>query len=174
MRVSNVKQEEERSYLVFKIGQETFAADVETIREIVELSKITKIPQSPIFYLGVANLRGSILPIIDARIKLGIEEHENERSLCTLVFSLKINNSELDIGLLVDSVEEVAELKRSQLQSPHNTGKDDFPEIIEGIYEHTNEKLIMILNLNKLFSTKELKNVSEISIENVKVKEDVS
>ena len=74
------------SFLLFKIGEETFAANVSKVECILELTKITKIPRTHKFIRGVINLRGSILPIVDVKLKFGMEQTQFTTKTCILVF----------------------------------------------------------------------------------------
>ena len=74
-----------KSYLSFKIGSEYYAANVSNVQNIIEYSDITKVPEMPKYMLGVINLRGQVLPVIDSRIKFGIENTEITTNTCILV-----------------------------------------------------------------------------------------
>ena len=79
------------SYLSFKLGNEVYAANVSKVSNILEMSKITTVPRSPKYMLGVINLRGTVLPLIDARIKLGLIESPITNDTCILVLELLID-----------------------------------------------------------------------------------
>lgn len=99
------------SYLSFKLGDEVFAANVSKVLDILEMTNITKVPKAPPYLKGVINLRGTVLPLIDTRIKFGLSPTEFTPNTCILVLDIKIENEGLQIGSLVDSVQEVMEIE---------------------------------------------------------------
>lgn len=98
------------SYLSFKLENETFAVTVERVHEILEIPTVTKVPKSPDFMTGVINLRGNVLPVIDTRIKFGLAKTDFTIDSCIIVLSIMMENEQITIGALVDSVQEVLEL----------------------------------------------------------------
>src|SRR5687768_11883119 len=96
-----------QSYLTFRLGGEIFAASVLHVIEILELSKITKVPRSPAFMRGVINLRGNVLPVIDTRSKFGLESAADTVDTCIMVLNIESGNEKIMVGALVDAVQEV-------------------------------------------------------------------
>jgi purine-binding chemotaxis protein CheW len=120
------------SYLTFKIGGEVFAANVTKVLSILELEPITKVPLSPDYLLGVINLRGSILPIIDGKIKFGMQIQENVKNPFIVVMEVNIDGETIQIGVLVDSVSEVIEVEEQNILPPPSIGskyKADFIQV---------------------------------------------
>jgi purine-binding chemotaxis protein CheW len=146
------------SYLTFKIGDEEFGAHVSKVLNILELQKITKIPKAPDYMKGVINLRGTVLPVIDTRIKFGMQATEFTNNTCIVVMDLDIdNNNELiHIGALVDSVVAVHEINEKTIEPVPSIGKNYKSEFIIGVAK-SGESFIMILDLVKLFTVDELK-----------------
>jgi purine-binding chemotaxis protein CheW len=103
------------SFLSFRLGEENFTIPVMKIMEILEVPKITKVPQSPNFLVGVINLRGAVLPVIDSRVKFGMTPIEYTINTCILVLSIEVNDETIEVGALVDSVSEVFELNESKI-----------------------------------------------------------
>lgn len=151
-----------QSYLTFRLDEETFAASVAQVIEILELSKITKVPRSPHFMRGVINLRGNVLPVIDARLKFGLEKATDTVNTCIMVLNIDIEGQNLTIGALVDSVQEVIEIDHSSIQAPPSIGSKYKTEFIEGMIK-MDDQFIMLLNLSKVFSSEELLAVQEVS-----------
>ena len=108
--MDNLIHSETKQYLTFKLTGELFGVDVEQVREIVELVKLTKIPQTPEFMLGVINLRGSVVPVIDMNLKFGMSKSERTVDTAIVVVELNIDNETMVLGALVDSVLEVFEI----------------------------------------------------------------
>ena len=149
------------SYLSFKLGDEIFAANVSKVLNILEMVKITKVPKCPVYMKGVMNLRGTILPVIDTRMKLGMSPIELTPNTCILVLDIDYNNDSLHIGGLVDSVQEVLEIEPEQILPPPNIGINYHSEFIYGMYKFSEEQFIMLLDMDKLFSTEDLKEMKE-------------
>lgn len=143
------------SYLTFKIGEEVFAANVGKIISILELMKITRIPRTPDYIKGVINLRGTVLPIVDLHIKFGLPETEFTSNTVILVLEINIDNISIKVGGLVDSVLEVLEIDEKDIIPPPTLGKDLHTEFIEGMLR-TENGLVMILNMDKIFTEDEL------------------
>jgi purine-binding chemotaxis protein CheW len=148
------------SYLTFKLGEELFAANVGKVLNILEMTKVTKVPKAPPYMKGVINLRGSVLPLIDTKIKFDMGETEFSTNTCILVLDINMNGDSVHVGALVDSVQEVIELDESQLQPPPSIGSRYKSEFIEGMAKVA-ENFIMILNMDLIFSTDELSILKE-------------
>lgn len=144
-----------RSFLSFRIMEETFAIDVLKVIEILELSKVTRVPQSPEFMLGVINLRGNVLPVIDARIKFGMPKKEATVDSCIIVITIETAGDALTLGILVDAVNEVMEISANAIQKAPTIGSQYSAEFIEGLVK-VNEEFIMILDIGKALTHEEL------------------
>ena len=149
------------SYLTFKLGDEIFAANVSKVLNILELTKITKVPKAPDYMKGVINLRGTVLPVIDTRIKFGMTPTEFNVNTCILVLDIDIENESLHVGGLVDAVQEVLEIELNQILPPPNIGSKYRSEFISGMYKLNEEQFIMILDMDKVFSAEELLTVKD-------------
>lgn len=148
------------SYLSFQLGEEMFAADVGKVLEILELRPITKVPRSPSYMRGVINLRGNVLPVLDTRIKFGMEPKEDTVDTCIVVLNVMMEGEPLTLGALVDSVEEVLELTEADIEAPPTIGSKFNPEYLHGMVK-MDDVFIMVLNVDKVFSTDELVVVTE-------------
>jgi len=143
------------SYLTFRIGDEVFAANVTKVLNILELQDITNVPQSPEYMKGVINLRGVVLPVIDSKIKFGMSATEFTNNTCILVLDVNIEEESVQVGALVDAVIEVLELEDSKIQPPPSIGTKYRTEFLDGMVNYE-DKFIMILNMDMVFSTGEL------------------
>ena len=143
------------SYLSFKLGEETFASNVSKVLNILEMMKITKVPKSPTYMKGVINLRGSVLPLVDTRLKFGMAQTEITTNTCILVLNVEVDGESINIGALVDSVQEVLELEESDIQPPPNIGSKYKSEFIYGMVK-SNEEFIMLLDMDKVFSVDDI------------------
>lgn len=143
------------SFLSFRIMEETFAIDVLKVIEILELSKVTRVPQSPEFMLGVINLRGNVLPVIDARIKFGMPWKEATVDSCIIVITIETSGDPITLGILVDSVNEVIEISADSIQKAPTIGAQYSTKFIDGLVK-VNEEFIMILDIGKALSQEDL------------------
>ena len=151
------------SYLTFKIGTELFGASVKFVISILEMTKITRVPQAPEYMKGVINLRGSVLPVIDTRVKFGITDTKVNTNTCILVLELIIKNEALRLGAIVDSVQEVLELSEDDIQPPPQIGSKYQANIIKGMAVRNNQ-FIMILDINKLFIEESIVDINNVSL----------
>jgi len=154
------------SYLSFKLGDETFAANVKNVLNILEMSNITKVPKAPEYMKGVINLRGTVLPLIDTRIKFGLSPTAFTPNTCILVLEVTVGDETIQVGGLVDSVQEVLEIEPKQILPAPNIGSEFNSDFILGLYKPNDEQFIMILDFNKVFSVEELILVQETTLVN--------
>jgi purine-binding chemotaxis protein CheW len=144
-----------KTCLSFKLGEEVFAINVSKVINILEMSHITRIPKAPEYMKGVINLRGTVLPVVDLRIKFGLPEKENTVDTSIIVISIDLNGEPVLIGTLVDAVREVLELKNDEISPAPTIGTKYNTGLIEGMWR-VDEKFIMILDIDKVFSTDEI------------------
>jgi purine-binding chemotaxis protein CheW len=144
-----------QTYLSFKLSEEVFAINVSRVINILEMSNITKIPKAPDYMKGVINLRGTVLPVVDLRIKFGLPEKEATVDTGIIVLNIDLQEEQILVGVLVDSVREVLELKNSDIAPSPSIGTKYNSGFIEGLWR-TDDKFIMILDINRVFSTDEV------------------
>lgn len=152
------------SYLTFKLGDEEFAAHVGKVLNILELTKITEVPKAPNYMTGVINLRGSVLPVIDTRIKFGMTPTEFTASTCIVVMDIDLEGESVHVGALVDSVQAVIEIAPNQIMPPPSLGNKYRSEFIEGV-ANVNDTFVMILNMDEVFSSEELMDLAGKNVE---------
>ena len=151
-----------RQYLTFSLGNETFAIDVVKAREILDMSNITQVPQTPDYMLGVINLRSNVVPVIDMRLKFGMKSIEQSLDSCIIVMEVAIDDEPLTVGALVDSVQEVIDLDSAQIEPPPSIGSRLKTDFLRGMGNH-NDSFVLILDIDKVFSTEELSLVQDMS-----------
>ena len=150
------------SFLSFKLGDEIFAANVGKVLNILELTKITKVPKAPDYMKGVINLRGSVLPLVDTRIKFGMEPTEFTTNTCILVLDIDFDGESVHVGALVDAVQEVLEINENEVEPPPSIGSKYKSEFIEGVAKN-DEDFIMLLDMDLIFTNDELRVLKESS-----------
>ena len=146
---------EAAQYLTFKLSDEIFAVEVSKVREILEYIKITKVPRTPEFMRGVINVRGSVVPVLDLRLKFGMSVTEQSINTCIIVLEINFEGETTILGALADSVQEVIELEPDQIEPAPKIGTQLRTEFIKGIGKRDNE-FIMILDIDRVFSGEEL------------------
>ena len=109
-------------YLTFILGTETYGAEIQKIREIIGVVKMTPVPNTPPFIKGVINLRGKIIPVVDLRLKFQMDEHSGTRDSCIIIVAIKAGQGQTWMGLLVDSVCEVLDVMGSDLEAVPSFG----------------------------------------------------
>ena len=107
-----------RQYLTFKLGDEIYALDVATVREVLDFTTLTKIPRTPEFMRGVINLRGNVVPVVDLRLGFGLSKTERTVNTCIVVVEVDLEGERTIVGALADSVEEVIDLEPDQIEPP--------------------------------------------------------
>jgi len=148
--------DEDHQYLTFLLSSEMFAIGILNIKEIVEYGKLTEVPMMPSFIRGVINLRGSVVPVVDLSARFGRCKTEVSRRSCIVI--IEVENSDetkQDIGVLVDSVSEVLEIPRSEIEPPPAFGAKIRVDFIHGMGKVAG-KFVIILNANKVLSVDEL------------------
>ncbi len=159
--VDNDEEEVQNSkYLMCNIGNEVFGIDITYVTDIIELQKITAIPDMPPYVKGVINLRGQVIPVIDLRLRFSMEEREyDDRNVITVVH---IHNT--SIGFLVDTATEVLDIPDDHIDPPprfqENTEKEKY---IAGLGK-MNQEVKILLNVEKLLSGKEIGEIKETTL----------
>lgn len=148
-------QHDSGSFLSFKLAEESFAVHVNEVLNILEMTKITTIPNAPNYLKGVINLRGMVLPVVDARLKFNMKELEYTANSCIIVMDLNSDDGIIHVGFIVDQVLEVLELESSQIEPPPTLGTNYKSEFITGMAKNQ-DSFVMLLNMSKIFSISEI------------------
>jgi len=152
---------ETTQYLTFALDEEVFAVDVAKVREILDFTSITKVPQTPDFMRGVINLRGSVVPVVDMRLKFGMSQTEKTVHTCVIVMEIALGGETTIVGSLADSVQEVLELEPGQIEPAPRIGTKLRTEFIKGMGKH-NEQFIIILDIDKVFDEETMGGLLEV------------
>jgi purine-binding chemotaxis protein CheW len=147
-------------YLTFALGEEIFALETGSVREVIELVPVTRIPKTPPFMRGVINLRGHAVPVVDLRIKFEMPTTEDTVNTCIIIVDVEVEGENCHMGAIVDSVREVFEMTSDQINPPPRMGTSVKADFIRGMGKQ-NEEFIMILDIGKVFSQEELALVLE-------------
>lgn len=153
MAISGVM--ETTQYLTFKLGAEVFALDISKVREVLDYTAITKVPQTPDFMRGVINLRGNVVPVVDLRLKLGMSATERTVNTCIIITEVAVDGDTVVLGALADSVQEVMDLEPDHIEPAPKIGTKLRTEFIKGMGKQ-NDRFIIILDVDKVFSGEEI------------------
>jgi purine-binding chemotaxis protein CheW len=142
-------------YLTFGLGEEVFALETGSVREVIELVSVTRIPKTPPYMRGVINLRGHAVPVVDLRIKFDMPKVADTVNTCIIIVDVEVEGENCYMGAIVDSVREVFEMTSDQINPPPRMGTSIRADFIRGMGKQ-NEEFIMILDIGKVFSPEEL------------------
>jgi purine-binding chemotaxis protein CheW len=154
---------EENQFLTFISGSETFAVDIHSVKEIKEYSHITTIPLMPNSVLGVINLRGNVVPIIDLQVRIGKEKSKITKRTCIIIVELNYSDEKMDVGLMVDAVSEVIDIPITEIEKAPSFGSKIRNDFIKSIGK-IEGKFIIILNIINVLSIDELSVVENVSL----------
>lgn len=146
--------------VTFALDREEYGVEVLSVREIIRMPELTKMPNAPHYIEGVINLRGTVIPVISLRKRFSMDGHENDRNSRILVMELKGGNL---TGFIVDSVAEVIRIQSDSIQpAPNVAHMDGVQDCIVGILDH-NQRLLILLDLNLLFDDEEHENLTAVA-----------
>ena len=146
---------EVQQYLTFQLNGEMFAIVILNIKEIIEYGSLTEVPMMPSFIRGVINLRGSVVPVVDLSSRFGRGKTKISRRTCIVIIEVDDGDEKHDIGVMVDSVSEVLEIPRSEIEPPPAFGAKIRVDFIAGMGKVLG-KFVIILNADKVLSIDEL------------------
>ncbi|WP_419778594.1 chemotaxis protein CheW [Maridesulfovibrio sp.] len=142
-------------YLTFTLNKDIYALDIASVREVLELTPITRIPRTPKFMRGVINLRGHAVPVVDMRLKFGMSRTEDTINTCIIIVEVSFDGESTVMGALADSVREVIELTENMIEEPPRMGTTIKTEFIRGMGKQDDD-FVIILDINKILSVEEL------------------
>jgi purine-binding chemotaxis protein CheW len=144
-----------QQYLTFTLDEELYAVDVVKVREVLEVTPLTKIPRMPAFMQGVINIRGSVVPVLDLRLKFGMEQAERTVDTCIIVMDIQAEDKVVTIGSLADSVQEVIDLDEENIEPPPRLGTKVDTDFIRGMGKR-DDQFIIILDIDRVFNSSEI------------------
>lgn len=144
-------------WVTFHLENEKYGIKVMQVQEVLRMTEIAPVPGAPHYVLGIINLRGNVVTVIDTRRRFGLADVENDDE--TRIVIIEANNNV--VGILVDSVAEVVDLKVSEIETAPNVGNDESSKYIQGVSSRENELLILV-DVNKLLSDEEWQEVASL------------
>jgi len=151
-------------YMTFKLGNELFAINVAQVREVLEVSTITKVPTAPDYMRGVVNVRGKAIPVVDLRLRFGLPPAPDSVNTRVIVMELQLDGETTVLGGIADSVHEVIELDAASINPPPRIAMRWRTEFIRGLGQRGDD-FIIILDVNAVFASGELALVDEVAHE---------
>jgi purine-binding chemotaxis protein CheW len=148
-------------YLLFKVGDEEYGLQILKVQEIIRMQKVTTVPKTPEFVRGIINLRERVIPIIELRLKFGMEAIEDTDKTCIVVVQVKTGDTAVVMGIIIDDVREVRDILKEEIDKPPSFGTADSAEFIMGIGK-LNNRVIMLLDSDMVLSQDEVINISTI------------
>jgi len=141
-------------YLTFRLGNEDYGIEIRYVTEIVGMQKITEVPDMPIFVKGVVNLRGQVIPVLDMRLRFNMQSRDYDERTCIIV----VNIAGSQVGLVVDTVNEVRNIDDEQISPPPKTAGADSARYIQGMGK-VGESVIILLEGTRLLHENEVANL---------------
>ena len=148
-------QNKEGKYLTFALASEEYGLEIIKAREIIGYIEITSVPQTPIHVKGVINLRGQVIPIVDLRLKFGMEEAEVTEQTCIIVVEISKGGRTFQTGIVVDHVQEVLDIEESQIEDAPQFGSSVNTDFILGMGK-IGEEVKILLDIDKVLAGEDI------------------
>lgn len=148
-------------YLTFQLGNEEFGIRVLKVREIMGLQEITAVPQTPGHVKGVINLRGKVIPVIDLRLKFGLQNAEYGQRTCIIVAQVQGESGPILMGVVVDGVSEVLNLTGAEIEDTPDFGEDMTGKYLLGMAK-VKGKVKILLDIDRVLSSQDLRGLRDM------------
>jgi purine-binding chemotaxis protein CheW len=155
---------EQSQYLGFHIAGEEYAIGILRVREILEYDTLTQVPTAPASIRGVINLRGSVVPVVDLAVKLGLGPSAVTKRTCIVVVEVALDGERTVMGLLADAVSQVLDLPASEIEAPPALGTRVKVECLLGM-GRAGKKFVLLLDIDRLLSMDDLAAAAEVTAE---------
>ena len=149
-------------YLTFDLAGEEYGLEILKVQEIIGLMPVTRVPRTPEFIRGVINLRGKVIPVVDLRLKFGIESAEDTRRTSIVVVQIKRDSGQIIMGLIVDDVSEVIDIDGECIEPVPEFGVNVNTDFIKGVGK-LNRKVVILLDVDRVLSSGEVALVEQAS-----------
>lgn len=150
-------------YLTFTLAHEAYGIGILKVKEIIGMMTITSVPRTPNFVKGVINLRGKVIPVIDLRLKFSMESIPYTERTCIIVVEIDDESGTILIGIVVDSVSEVVNITKEEIEDPPAFGSKLETDYILGMAK-IDDGVKILLNIDKVLSSVEISTLKETSI----------
>lgn len=156
----NVTADREGKYLTFSMAAEEYGIGILKVKEIIGMMAITIVPQTPPYVKGVINLRGKIIPVVSLRLKFGMEEIDYSDRTCIIVVEVKTNTGHVLMGIVVDAVSEVLNIRNAEIEDTPVFGTSLNTDFILGMAK-ANDGVKILLDIDKVISAQEMEIVRQ-------------
>lgn len=153
MTVPRIRESEQ--LLTFKLADEVFALEIGKVREVLDFTTVTKVPRTPDFMRGVINLRGSVVPVVDLKLKFGMGRTEQSVNTCVIITQVMVGGDSTVLGCLADAVQEVLDLAPQDISPAPRIGARLRTDFIAGMGRR-NDSFIIILDIDQVFTADDL------------------
>ncbi len=140
-------------YLTFTLREEGFAVEIAKVREVLDVTTMTRIPRMPEYLSGVINLRGNVVPVMDLGQKLGMGIISHTKNTCIMIVELEIEGNMVEMGVLTDSVQMVLDLQSEDIESVPRMGTNLNTEFIKGMGRQRDDKFLIILDIDMVLAS---------------------
>lgn len=162
MEISRMKTLAGSRYLNFSLDRESYCMEILKVRELMGMADITPLPQTPEFIRGVINLRGQIIPIIDLRLKFGLDFLEYQKRTSIIVVEVEIEGERMLMGLVVDSIQEVIAIPEEKIKVIPYINTRVRAEYIRGVAD-TPDGMKIVLDVHKILTDEEFVRLKTMS-----------
>ncbi len=142
-------------YLTFELGGEVYGLEILKVQEIIGIMTVTRVPKMPDYVRGVINLRGQVIPVVDQRLKFGLDSKDDTEKTCIIVVQVASADGEVTMGIIVDEVSEVLDIATEQIENTPSFGSNVDTDFILGMGKVA-EKVVMMLDVDKVLSAGEI------------------
>src|SRR5215470_17475737 len=149
---TGARDPETHQVLTFELGQETYGVEILRVREIRGWSSVTKIPHAPPHVLGVLNLRGSIVPVVDLRMRFELERAEYTKVTVVIVLSVHSNHNRREVGVVVDGVSDVVTFAAADMKPAPDLGAGYSTDYLRGLVP-SGERMVVLLDIDRLIGS---------------------
>jgi len=151
------QKDQEIQWVTFRLDKEIYGIEVMQVQEVLRVTEITPVPGAPDYILGIINLRGNVVTVLDTRKRFGLPPKEIEDPSRIVI----IESADQVVGMLVDSVAEVVYLRYSEIESSPNVGNEESSRFIQGVHSR-NDSLLILVDVNKLLTEDEWQDVANV------------
>lgn len=153
--INQVKALKGGKFLTFLMANEKYCLEILKVREIIGMMDVTSVPTTPAFVRGVINLRGRVIPVIDLRLKFGIQAKEDTQRTCIIVVHLAHSAQRMTMGIIVDEVSDVLDINQDQLEPPPSFGANIRTDFILGMGK-VDQKVVTMLDIDRVLTEHEI------------------
>ncbi len=158
--------QQQGQYLTFLVNKEKLAINIHEVKEIIEISSITKVPMTPEYIRGVINLRGKVVPVVDLSARLSSEVCNISKRSCIVLVEIHTGSEIQNVGMLVDQVHEILEIQSENIQPAPEFGADIRVEFIQAM-GRVGDDFIILLEVSRVLSVSELSQLTKIATSDV-------